>query len=121
MTLVLYDTSGVVCEQMSLVVVVQVKCSRSRSYLSYVLHNERVLLDVLQRTDAPSATILCLKDAEVELDSLLDHSVGTIRTAAALGVALVYGFPWPDPDLTLVIVGHAVQGGPGAAAVDRFL
>lgn len=93
----------------------------SSTDLSHILHDERVLFDALQRANAPPPAILRLEDAQVELYALLHHSVRTVRAAAALGVTLVYGLPWPYPDLALVIVRHAVQGGPGAAAIHGLL
>lgn len=91
------------------------------SYLSHVLHDERVLLDVLQRADAPPSTVVRPEDTQVELDSLLDHPVGTLRATSALRVALINGLPGPDADLALLVVSHAVERGPGAAAVDGLL
>lgn len=90
-------------------------------YLSHILHDKGVLFNVLQRADAPASTVARLKDAQVELDPLLDHPVWTLQPTLALGVALVYGLPGPDPDLALLVVGHAVKRGSGAAAVDGLL
>lgn len=76
---------------------------------------------MLKCADTPSPAILCLKDAQVKLDALLHHSVGTIGATAALGVTFIYRLSCPDPYLPSVIVGDAVQGGPGAAAIHWLL
>lgn len=86
-------------------------------HLSNILHNKGVLLDALQRAHAPSPAVLGLKDAQVKLNALLDHSVGTVRSAAAPGVTFINGLSWPDPDLAAIVVGHAVQGGSWTTAV----
>lgn len=91
------------------------------SYLSHVLHDKHVLLDVLQRADAPASAVVRLKDTQVELDSLLDHPVRTLRATFALRVTLIYGRPGPDADLAFLGVSHAVKRGSGAAAVDGLL
>lgn len=76
---------------------------------------------MLQRADAPPSPVLRPEDAHVELNAFLHHSVWTVRSTAAPRVTLVDGFARSDTELPLFIVGHTVQRGPGAAAVNWIL
>lgn len=80
----------------------------NKSYLSYVLHDKHVFPDVLQCFDAPTSAVLRLKDAQIKLYAFLHHSVEAIGATTASGIALIYGLPRLQSNLSLISVRHAM-------------